>query len=51
MNFMIDLNEIKNKLSNDAEQIQCIVSNNLIENSISFGNTQKPSFMQVKPLK
>lgn len=40
--FYDNLNEIKNKLSNDAEQIQCVVSNNLIENSISFGNTQKP---------
>ncbi len=36
------LEEIKNKLQQDHEQIQCIVSNNLIENSVSFGQTQKP---------
>ena len=28
--------------SNDADQIQCIVSKNLIENSIVFGQTQQP---------
>ncbi len=37
-----NLEEIKNKLQQDHEQIQCIVSNNLIENSVSFGQTQKP---------
>jgi len=37
-----NLGEIQNRLENDAEQIQCIVSNNLIENSIPFGKTQKP---------
>jgi len=36
------LEEIKNKLQQDHDQIQCIVSNNLIENSVSFGQTQKP---------
>jgi len=34
------LEEIKNKLQQDHDQIQCIVSNNLIENSVSFGQTQ-----------
>ena len=37
-----DLEDVKNKLENDSEQIQCIVSNNLIKNSIPFGQTQKP---------
>ncbi|MCF6132158.1 acyl-CoA reductase [Flavobacterium wongokense] len=34
--------EIQKRLKNEAEQIQCIVSNNLIPNSIPFGQTQKP---------
>lgn len=37
------IDEIEKKLSNDAEQIQCIVSNNLIPNSVNFGQTQKPN--------
>lgn len=37
-----DLNEINNKLEQDSEQIQCVVSNNLIENSVAFGQTQHP---------
>lgn len=37
-----DLEDVKNKLENDSEHIQCIVSNNLIKNSIPFGQTQKP---------
>ena len=37
-----NLDDIKNKLQHDHEQIQCIVSNNLIENSVLFGQTQKP---------
>ena len=37
-----DLEEIKNRLHNDAEQIQCIVSKNLIPNSVAFGQTQQP---------
>ena len=36
------LDAIKKQLANDAEQIQCIVSKNLIENSIPFGKTQQP---------
>jgi len=38
-----DLDSVKAKLSSDSEQIQCIVSNNLIENSVDFGQTQKPN--------
>ena len=37
-----DLENLKLRLNNESEQIQCIVSNNLIENSIDFGQTQKP---------
>ncbi len=37
-----NLDEINNKLKQDHEQIQCIVSNDLIENSVPFGQTQKP---------
>lgn len=36
------INDLNNRLQTDSEQIQCIVSNNLIENSIPFGMTQKP---------
>ncbi|MGV3696725.1 acyl-CoA reductase [Flavobacterium sp.] len=34
--------DLQKRLENDAEQLQCIVSNNLIPNSIPFGETQKP---------
>lgn len=37
------LEEIKKQLENDSEQIQCIVSKDIIENSIAFGETQKPN--------
>ena len=40
--FYDAISEIKSKLEKDREQIQCIVSNDLIENSIPFGTTQKP---------
>ena len=40
--FYENLEEIKSRLSNDADQIQCIVSKDLIENSIIFGQTQQP---------
>jgi hypothetical protein len=38
-----NLDDIKYKLQHDHEQIQCIVSNDLIENSVPFGQTQKPN--------
>ena len=38
-----DINEIKTRLNQDSEIIQCIVSNGIIENSVYFGNTQKPN--------
>ena len=37
-----DIADLQTRLTNEAEQIQCVVSNNLIENSIPFGQTQKP---------
>ena len=37
------LNELALQLQNDNDQIQCVVSNNLIQNSIRFGETQKPN--------
>ena len=38
-----DLADLKKHLEIDKDKIQCIVSNNLIENSINFGQTQKPN--------
>ena len=40
--FYKDINEIESRLKNDADSIQCVVSNNLVSNSIPFGQTQKP---------
>lgn len=40
--FYTDLKDVESRLYNDKEQIQCVVSNNLIKNSIPFGTTQKP---------
>jgi hypothetical protein len=37
-----DLTELQTRLTNEAEQIQCIVSDNLIEKAIPFGQTQQP---------
>ncbi|WP_149207945.1 acyl-CoA reductase [Flavobacterium johnsoniae] len=37
-----NLEDLKSRLKAEEEQIQCIVSNNLIENSVSFGQTQNP---------
>ncbi len=41
--FYDNLEAIKLRLQTDNEQIQCIVSNDLIENSVAFGQTQKPN--------
>lgn len=38
-----NLNTLSTRLENENEQIQCIVSNNLTNNSIAFGTTQKPN--------
>ena len=40
--FYDNLEDLQNRLENDAEQIQCIASNNLTKNSIAFGQSQKP---------
>ena len=40
--FYDDLEEVKTRMKADEEKIQCIVSNDLIKHSISFGQTQKP---------
>jgi hypothetical protein len=37
------IENLQNRLQSENEQIQCIVSNNIIENSIDFGQTQKPN--------
>ncbi|RZK63539.1 MAG: acyl-CoA reductase [Pedobacter sp.] len=37
-----DLSEIQQRLKQDSEQIQCIVSDGLVDNSIPFGKTQQP---------
>jgi hypothetical protein len=40
--FYDDLETLTTKLASEHEQIQCIVSNNLVSNNIPFGKTQKP---------
>nr|WP_294935592.1 acyl-CoA reductase [uncultured Flavobacterium sp.] len=40
--FYEDLEALTLRLKNDEEQLQCVVSNKLTENSIPFGETQKP---------
>lgn len=37
-----DIEELKIKLDAEADQLQCIVSNKLTDNSIPFGQTQQP---------
>lgn len=37
-----DVEDLKMRFKNDSEQIQCIVSNGIIEKSVNFGETQKP---------
>lgn len=37
-----DIADLKKRLERESDQIQCVVSNNLIPNSISFGQTQQP---------
>ncbi|WP_291098858.1 MULTISPECIES: acyl-CoA reductase [unclassified Flavobacterium] len=41
--FYDSIEDLQIRLQSESEQIQCIVSNNLIENSIDFGETQKPN--------
>jgi len=37
------IEDLQLRLQTEHEQIQCIVSNDLVENSIAFGQTQKPN--------
>ncbi len=37
-----EITDLRTRLKNEAEHIQCIVSNNMSDNSISFGQTQQP---------
>ena len=41
--FYENLNDLQIKLDLDKDKIQCIVSNNLVANSIAFGQTQNPN--------
>jgi Acyl-CoA reductase (LuxC) len=36
------IEDVQNRLQSEHEKIQCIVSNQLVENSIPFGSTQSP---------
>src|SRR5690554_330598 len=38
-----DLEKVRERLKTDEEQIQCVVSNQLVENSLLFGTTQQPA--------
>ncbi|WP_166926081.1 acyl-CoA reductase [Flavobacterium poyangense] len=40
--FYDNIEDLEKRLQADAEQIQCIVSNDLLKNSITFGQTQNP---------
>ncbi|TRX22129.1 acyl-CoA reductase [Flavobacterium franklandianum] len=41
--FYDTIEDLQTRLESESEQIQCIVSNNLVNNSIDFGCTQKPN--------
>ena len=41
--FYESIDDLQIRLNSESEQIQCIVSNTSIENSIDFGQTQKPN--------
>lgn len=36
------IDELKNKIEQDKELIQCVVSNNFMDNEVAFGQTQNP---------
>ena len=38
-----NLEDLQKRLENESDQIQCIVSKNIVKNSIEFGTTQKPN--------
>lgn len=41
-----DLKNVINKLNDNLQNLQCVVSNQKIENAISFGQTQKPKLWE-----
>ena len=41
--FYENLDDLQIQLTSETEQIQCIVSNNLVKDSIDFGQTQRPN--------
>ena len=41
-----DIQELKNQIIQDEEQLQCVVSKGFIPNEIPFGETQKPALSQ-----
>jgi hypothetical protein len=41
--YYSDLEEVKKKINTDSEKIQCVVSNQILENEIAFGQTQNPN--------
>ena len=41
--FYDSIEELQLRLESESEQIQCVVSNKLVEYSIDFGQTQKPN--------
>lgn len=41
--FYDSIEDLQIRLESESEKIQCIVSNNLVKNSIDFGQTQKPN--------
>ena len=41
--FYEDLENLQIRIQSERDEIQCVVSNNLIKNSIEFGQTQKPN--------
>ncbi|MHA3787820.1 acyl-CoA reductase [Flavobacterium hauense] len=43
--FYDDLDTLKQKLETEQDQLQCVVSNKVTENSIPFGQTQKPELL------
>lgn len=43
--FYDNLEQVKERLKTEHEQIQCIVSNKLTDDSIDFGQTQKPGLL------
>ena len=37
-----NLDDLKLKLQNDGDQIQCIVANGIVQHEVAFGSTQHP---------